>query len=170
MHRILRCVALALLATACDSTGTPTAPNSAPTKPSFLRTTQHFTNVTPFEETAVGSCLGEEITFVGEVRETLTLVSEEGGVVHVSDTFVTQEVGTGSVTGAQYVFRDVFQVHFNSPSGAAIQFTQTVHETAHDITKGPLPNRLFSFDIHVTVTGQGVVKTTVDNFTAECVG
>jgi hypothetical protein len=171
MHPLLRCAGLAVLTTACDSIGTPTAPSSATPVPSFIRTAQHFTNRTPFEVTAVASCTGEEITLIGEVREALTSVTDEaGGELHFTYNAVTRAVATGSLTGAQYVFHDVFQVHFKSPSGPAVHATQTVHQTAHNITKGPLDNRLFRFDIHVTITGQGVEKTTVDNFTAVCVG
>jgi hypothetical protein len=172
MHRLflVPAVLAGTLALGCDSTGTPTAPSSATTEPSFSLTAQHFTNRTQFEETAVASCTGDELTLVGELSEALTIVSDEVGALHVTDNVVIQAVATGSVTGAQYVFHDVFQFHFNSPNGAAVHFTQTVHETAHNITKGSLDNRLFRFDIHVTVTGQGIEKTTVDNFTAVCVG
>jgi hypothetical protein len=115
MHRFMRCAALALLATACVSTGTPTAPSSATTEPSFLRTPQHFTIRFPLEVTAVALCTGEQISLVGELREAVTLVSDEtGALLHVTDNGTLDAVGTGSVTGAKYLFHDAHQSVFNT--------------------------------------------------------
>jgi hypothetical protein len=171
MHRFMRCAALALLATACVSTGTPTAPSSATTEPSFLRTPQHFTIRFPLEVTAVALCTGEQISLVGELREAVTLVSDEtGALLHVTDNGTLDAVGTGSVTGAKYLFHDAHQSVFNTPNGAAVHFTQKINDAAENISQGSLDNLVFHLDIHLIVTGQGIEKLTVDHGTLECVG
>ena len=173
MHRLflVPAVLASALALGCDSTGTPTAPSSATAEPSFLRTPQHFTIRTPLEVTAVALCTEEQIPLVGEVREAVTLVSDEtGALLHFTDKVNLDAVGTGSVTGAKYLFHEAFQLHFNTPNLPAAHTTITVHEIDQNITQGSLDNLVFHFDIHVTVTGQGIEKTTVDNGTLECVG
>jgi hypothetical protein len=162
----------AALLAGCDSRGTPTGLAITDAEPSLLRTVQHFTSVTPLVETAVAGCTGEEVIFVGEIRQALTIVTDPatGTDLHISDQIEIHEVGTGSITGAKYVFNEVERVNFNTPSLPAPNSTFTQHVTARDITQGSLDNRLFSIDFHVTITGQGVAKTTVDNVTITCTG
>jgi hypothetical protein len=163
-------IASALFAAACSPNDNPTEPGAAAAEPNFYET-QHLTNRTPFELTAVAQCTGEEVTLVGEVREALNLVVDETGeLLHVSDHIVTDAVGTGASTGAKYLFHDVSRIDFNEPNLTAPQATFTTSQTRHTVSQGALDNRLLNFDFHITVTGQGVEKVTVDNFSLTCLG
>jgi hypothetical protein len=170
MRKLSFWLAAAAVLGACDQ-DIPTASNSAAAQPSFLRTAEHTTTVDPFEATTQEECVGELVTFVGEVRTTVNSVSDpDGNGLHVTSTSITHAIGIGQTTGTKYLWQDASRISFDTPSIEAPHGTFTSQDVFRVVSQGPVDNLVFVFDQHTTVTGTGVEKLTVDNLRIECVG
>ena len=165
-------LAVATLLAACEPNGTLTEPSPAATSPSLSRTVQRFTTVDQLEISDIDLCSGEPFTVVGEARVSQTLVFDETGtLVHETFTVQLDAVGTGSITGTKLHLIIGNQNVSQSRSGTdPALITLTGRLIGRLVTQGPQVNHLFDFIIHVTVTGQGVEKVTVDRESFVCHG
>ena len=168
----LRFALATLLAAGCEPNGTLTDLSSSATSPSFSRTAQHFRTVEQLEISDVDLCTGEPFTVVGEARVSQTLVFDETGtLLHETFTVHLDAVGTSSISGTKLHFISGNQIVSQSRSGSdPALITLTGKVIGRLVTQGPAVNHLFDFIIHVTVTGQGVEKVTVDRESFVCHG
>ena len=119
----------------------------------------------PLELTVFIPCVPETVTVTGELHILSHTTVNPDGSFHVVSHFNPQGVsGIGDVTGAKYQGTGVTQTNFNLNVGQTFTFVNNFRF----IGQGPNNNSTIHENVHVTVNANGVVTSTVDNFTAKC--
>jgi hypothetical protein len=150
---------------ACD---TPTGPTTRlnPTKlgsPNAAVVLNERIETTAF---AVSTCSGEPI--VGEVdfHEVIGITDASSGNFHLKEHLNINGQGTAPTSGTDYTISETINIEENLAAGA--EETETEHLNL--ISKGSAPNEVVQFVFHITVTPDGDVTSTVDNFFIKCTG
>jgi hypothetical protein len=119
----------------------------------------------PIELTIFIPCVPETVTVTGELHIVTHTTVNPDGSFHVVNHFNPQGVsGIGDVTGNKYQGTGVTQTEFNLNVGQTFTFVNNFRF----IGQGPGNNSTIHQNVHVTVNANGVVTSTVDNFTARC--
>jgi hypothetical protein len=170
MRNLPRWLVVTALLAACDQSASPVDP--ATVGPNLSSTAEHLTSIDPFGvDIFTNPCTGEQIAVSGEIHHTLNIVTDADGFeAHVSDLAVLLGKATGLTTGTTYLIKEPFQVKFNTPSLTAPPGTFTVVDMLTLVSQGSADNLVVQGVFHLTFTGLGEVKTTVDLFNAKCVG
>lgn len=134
------------------------ATSAAADQPSFSRVVVHSTQILPLEGgfSGVNPCTGEETVITGEIVIRSNASGEEEGLFHVEETTEVSGSGVGVTTGTRYTLRESFHHSFDSPSGAAPQYTITEHDVIHVNAQGSAGNYVVNALFHLTVTPNGV--------------
>ena len=155
----------ALLAlTACENP--PTAPTTLrASDPAFaLVINRRF----PVVGTALSDCGREDVAVTGTFHRVLTITSDGAGGFHVNDHLdYTGMQGTGVITGANYVSRQISLVNFNVP-GQTVGFEVTQSIKFNLIGQGTVPDEVLTALVHYTINANGELTTYVDNYRVKC--
>jgi hypothetical protein len=148
--RSLRLTGVAMLAaaflTGCDADSSPTAQTTPGLTADATdhNVADHFKTVETETFEVENPCNGELITFSGTVKSQMTLVApredlDAGFWLHMEFQQQVRATGTGSETGANYTFKEVFHEGFESPNPPAPHATFSAHGTAarHQRPSGP---------------------------------
>ncbi len=165
----------AALLTGCDAGSGPLADNASGFAAAATdhNVVDHFKSVsTETFSDVVNPCNGEQIILTGTVRSEMTVVGsremlDAGSYLHIEFQQQVRATGTGSATGATYIFSDIFHGGFNLPNGPAPHFTLSEIGSGRVTTAVPG----LSFKAHSVVHGvlpsgkDFKVTTTVDRVT-----
>ena len=172
-QHLLAC-ALTVLLAGCDAVAGPLDPaTTAAPDPSLASLVSERTVVTePFLEVIDNPCNGTAVQMTGEIVHTFHGVTDSPGsgfFLHWKDTARITATGVGD-DGTEYVFTDMDTQIFQSPRPPEPPVTFTAFTDGHIVSKGPSPNFMVGFRIHVTVTPDGTVKVTSEVEHVDCRG
>ena len=118
--------------------------------------------------TALSDCGRENVTVTGTFHRVLTITSNQAGGFHVNDhADFTGLQGTGVISGANYVSRQISVVNFNIP-GPTIGLEVTQLLTFTLIGQGTVQDEVVTALVHYTINANGELTTFVDNFRIKC--
>lgn len=150
----------------------PEATSAALAEPSLSRVHVHATQILPLEGgfSGINPCTGEETVINGEIIIRTNASGDEEGLFHVEETTVVSGTGFGVTTGTRYRLDESFHYSFNSPSGAAPQYTATEHDVIHVNAQGSAGNYVVNTLFHFTVNPDGSVGVVVEKGAVQCRG
>jgi hypothetical protein len=161
---------------ACDQAAT--APTDYPSNlsPSFRATTEHIPLEETFSFVTPNPCNGEDVAVTGRVTGLVNLTSdsvgfEQGQILHTEFHLLASGTGVGLTTGATYLYRDVMNQSFNSPSGAAPHASTDFEQTFRMISQGGEPNYRLVVGFHaVYLPPDAALSVRVDRVREVCQG
>lgn len=108
---------------------------------------------------------GDFVEFAGSFHPVFRFTADGAGGFHSKGHFNATGLGVSPVTGAVYNWNDAinFSESFNGP-----QATFTSQQAFNLIGRGQAPNQTLHAITHITVTPNGVLKITADNFRVDC--
>jgi len=158
---LLALVPLLLIAACGRESAAPTAP-AIYSRPSFAfnASPQFF----PFNFPGIPICT-ELVDVTGQFHPVFKFTEDGNGGVHFKGHFNATGIGIGQLSGATYNWNDAinFEDNFRGP-----QETFTDQRSLELIGRGQAANFRLRALFHVTVTPNGVVNITADNFTVTC--
>lgn len=162
---------LAALLTACGSEAGPTAEN-APVLPVASHVAEHSTSTVPEDALALNPCNGETVHFTGTITQQTTVVSVDGGALHIELTERLSATGIGLTSGVAYRVTAGDGMTFNSPSGDALNATLTGRDRFHFQAETPGLSFTGASFIHVLALPNGELKITRQTDTSDgvCLG
>lgn len=118
----------------------------------------------PFTFLGVGICT-ELVDVTGQFHPVFKFTEDGNGGFHFKGHFNATGIGIGQTSGATYNWNDAInqEDNFRAP-----QETFTFQQSLELIGRGSAANFRLRALFHVTVTPNGVVKITADNFTVDC--
>lgn len=118
----------------------------------------------PFEFPGVAICT-ELVDVTGQFHPVFKFTEDGNGGIHFKGHFNATGIGIGQSTGAIYNWNDAInqEDNFRAP-----QETFTFQQSLELIGRGQAANYRLRALFHVTVTPNGVVNITADNFTVDC--
>jgi hypothetical protein len=157
--RNLALLCAAMVTLACDS----------PTTPRSLRVPGNSVAAVVYnvrEQTLAGvinDCTGEGFVFEVTFRNLLE-VTENANGFHATHHVSIHGQAVSLATGATYSVNDVQNLELNASTGENFTF----HDHFMMIGKGGVPNEVWSFQTHYTITPSGDVTASYDHFTVHC--
>jgi hypothetical protein len=131
---------------------------------SATTTTSVSTEFTSVITTICGA--GEQISVTGRVHVLQHITQTPSGMTSRVTHINLQALGTGQVTGEQYVFTQNTNVAFNSQQPAPLQNTET--ETIQIIGRGQTEDRYIRALLHTTINANGELTAEVVEFDRHC--
>jgi hypothetical protein len=166
----------------CSDQPNPTESGADPTASPVLggslaaaKATVHFTFEEPVELEFTSPCTGGLVEGTGVVVGQVNLVGDPIGggiaVLHSEQAGTVTGTLTDQSTGATYTFRDTYHNVFNSPSGAALNFTTTSPGNMVAFpTDGSGAALILHTLIRTTVDPNGVVRVAIETVDIRCLG
>jgi hypothetical protein len=122
-------------------------------------TTSTTSTTTPLVGTVGSSCAPELIDVTGSVHVVQHTTQNSQGVMSQVFHLNVDGIGTGQVSGNQYVFTQTTHQVFNRRDDPSLEFTMT--ETIHVISSGGADDFRMRALLHVTINADGTVTTEV---------
>lgn len=156
----LALLGVAALVIACES---PTAPNHAVfafAKPSaFVAQNDRYETSEPYISDCNGGIIALQLKW-----HFLTATTAHGAGGFLKEHINVEGFGVDDLTGVNYVVSQALNIEGNLSAGEERTFT--LHFAL--IAKGKAPNENVSWDMHTTITPNGDVSSSHDNFRIKC--
>ena len=123
----------------------------------------------PFVFDNVNPCNGQRMLLTGELNLTTRTTVDNQGNIHISFSTVPSRVEGVGEDGSWYKAVGGNHEHNNAFANSG-QFVGTVTDSFRLIGAGGADNFHAKAVVHVTITGDGTVRTLVEHFGAECHG
>jgi hypothetical protein len=133
-------------------------------QPATTTTTSTSTEFTSVIGTLCGA--GETISVTGRVHHLQHITQTSAGVTSRVTHINVQALGTGQVTGEQYVFTQNTNVAFNTQQPTPLESTET--ETIQIIGRGQTDDRYIRALFHTTISATGELTAEVQAFERHC--
>ena len=155
----MRCLWRAVLVAACLAVLVPS--------PALARATTSTTRLTtPINAVVSEPCLGETVTFTGELRSLFRYTLDANGVAHVSGTTTSFATGVG-VSGTRYIAPGASHVtNVTDDSGATPRVVST--NTFLFIGVGGAPNFAFRLTQVFVLDANGAVRADAVETSVKC--
>lgn len=136
----------------------------------IAQSTTVTTNETiPFTGSITNPCNGDLVTFQGDMHVTNHMTTDASGGTHLKTHVNFQGVtGTGAPSGLNYNVRTTINETVNDNDGP--QTESTIISSVKLISQGSAPNYFLQIVFHITVNGNGVTTSTVDETKITCRG
>ena len=111
----------------------------------------------------INDCTGEGFLFEATFRNLLE-VTENANGFHATHHVSIHGRAVSLATGAEYTVNDVLNLELNTSTGENFTF----HDHFMMIGQGGVPNEVWHFQTHYTITPNGDVTASYDHFTVHC--
>ncbi len=122
----------------------------------------------PVEEVLANPCTGETIVLAGELRVTLSQLTDGAGGYHEVFTIVPHQVTAVGTSGTRYRVPGGHADSFSTGDGRATSFTLTVMFNV--VSEGAAANFMGFATVHVTVAATGDVAAELERIRIACRG
>lgn len=163
----LSSLALGTLIAGCQTPPTSSEPDVRPALSAQVYHNRYVEQRIPSEFTGTG-CDGQPLFGTGYVTLNHHFLQDAQGQFHLNSTVIWSGIRAEDPSGTQYTGNGTSHSVNEFIAGTATVVSGTYH--FHFISRGGTENSVVHVDYHTTITPDGEVATTFDNFRIECRG